>query len=152
MNLAQDFVDLLAAFDRASVRALVIGGYAVGAHGRPRATKDLDVLLEPLTRDTRERACRALADFGAPPSVVESLRSSNQEDIIWFGSPPLRIDLLRSVTGGLDFEQAWTRRLRIVSQGQEVHVVGLEDLLTLKRAAGRPQDLADVHALTTSSS
>ncbi len=147
MNLPQDFVDLLAAFDRFDVRVLVIGGYAVGAHGRPRATKDLDVLLEPLLPEMRERACLALAAFGTPPAIVDSLRSAKETDIVWFGTPPLRVDLLCSA-GGLDFEQAWPRRLQLSSGDVCLNVVGLDDLLMLKRAAGRPQDMADIHALT----
>lgn len=147
MNLPQDFLDLLAEFARSNVRVLVIGGYAVGAHGRPRATKDLDLFLEPLSKDVRDRACAALAVFGAPPHVVESLRSADPSQVVWFGTPPLRIDLLSNV-GGLDFEMVWQRRLELKSGEVVIHVVGLDDLLALKRIAGRPQDLADIRALS----
>ena len=147
MNLPQDFEDLLAEFDRSNVRVLVIGGYAVGAHGRPRATKDLDLFLEPLNTEVRERACAALAAFGAPAPVVEAFRKAEPSQVVWFGTPPLRVDLLSTV-GGLDFEKAWQRRFDIQSSESLVHVVGLDDLLELKRVSGRPQDLADIRALS----
>ena len=147
MDLPQDFVDLLAEFARADVRFLVIGGYAVGAHGRPRATKDLDLVLEPLTGDVRNRACAALVAFGAPPHVVQALQEAGPAQVVWFGTPPLRVDLLSSV-GSLDFEAAWQRRLDLLASEVAVHVVGLEDLMALKQASGRPQDLADMRALS----
>ncbi len=146
MNLPQDFVDLLAEFARFDIRVLVIGGYAVGAHGRPRATKDLDLFLEPLGSEIRDRACGALSAFGAPSHVVEALRDAGPSQVVWFGAPPLRVDLLCTV-GGLDFEAAWQRRLDVTSNEIVIHVVGIDDLLALKRTAGRPQDLADIRAL-----
>jgi hypothetical protein len=146
MNLPQDFADLLAEFAHSNVRVLVIGGYAVGAHGRPRATKDLDLFLEPLNEGVRMRACSALTAFGAPPHVVEALRNANPSEVVWFGAPPLRVDLLVNV-GGLDFEPAWQRRFDLKQDEIVIHVVGLDDLLNLKKIAGRPQDLADIRAL-----
>jgi predicted nucleotidyltransferase len=146
MNLPQDFVDLLAEFAHFKVRVLVIGGYAVGAHGRPRATKDLDLFLEPLSEDVGERACSALIAFGARPHVVDALKNATPSDVVWFGAPPLRVDLLANV-GGLDFEQAWQRRLDLKQDEIVIHVVGLDDLLALKKISGRPQDLADIRAL-----
>lgn len=146
MNLPQDFLDLLAEFARFDVRVLVIGGYAVGAHGRPRATKDLDLFLEPLDGPVRDRACAALAAFGAPSLVVDALRNAEPSQVVWFGAPPLRVDLLCSV-GGLDFELAWQRRFDVTHGEVVIHVVGIDDLLALKQTAGRPQDLADVRVL-----
>lgn len=147
MKLPQDFADLLAAFGRYDVRVLVIGGYAVGVHGRPRATKDLDLLLEPLTAPVRDRACQALETFGAPTETISAVRGVQPNEIVWFGIPPLRVDMLSGLPA-LNFEQAWPRRVELEVEGQIVHVVGLDDLIALKRAAGRPQDLADVRALS----
>jgi hypothetical protein len=80
-------VDLLAAFADADVRYLIIGGYAVGFHDRPRATKDLDLLLAD-DPDNVERACRALAAFGAAPATIDALRHSQKDEVVWFGVPP----------------------------------------------------------------
>src|SRR6186713_128741 len=97
-QLPPDFADLLTAFAAAEVRYLIIGGYAVGYHDRPRTTKDLDVLLDADPENVR-RACDALLTFGAPASVVSQLRTSADDEIVWMGIPPLRIDLLKNAPG-----------------------------------------------------
>lgn len=144
-SLPPDFVDLLTEFAAAEVRYLVIGGYAVGFHDRPRATKDLDLLLAG-TSENVSLACRALAAFGAPPLVVEGLRSAALDEVVWFGVPPARIDLLKSA-GGVDFDAAYARRVQMHIRGLDVQIVGIEDLLAMKRAADRDQDRVDVKRL-----
>jgi hypothetical protein len=144
-QLPQDFVDLLAAFAAADVRFLVVGGYAVGFHDRPRATKDLDLLLAD-DPDNIERACRALEEFGAAPSIVESLRRSANDEVVWFGVPPARVDLMRSLPG-IDFETAFARRALMEADELTLPIVSLDDLIAMKRAADRDQDRADVRRL-----
>lgn len=145
MQLPQDFADLLAAFAACNVRYLVIGGYAVGVHDRPRTTKDLDVLLDP-SAENIQNACRALDEFGAPTSIVDHLRSVREDEVVWWGSPPLRIDLLTSIPG-IEFEGAYTRRMEVRFGRNIGQVMGLDDLITAKKAAGRPQDLVDAQRL-----
>jgi hypothetical protein len=144
-HLPADFVDLLTEFATAEVRYLVIGGYAVGFHDRPRTTKYLDLLIDDSAENT-QRACQALSAFGAPRDVVDSLSAANSDEIVWFGSPPSRIDLLKSA-GGVDFARAHSRRAQITVAGLDVSVVGLEDLIAMKAAAGRDQDLVDLRRL-----
>jgi hypothetical protein len=86
-SLPRDFVELLTEFAAADVRYLVIGGYAVGFHDRPRATKDIGLLLAD-TPDNISRARQALTLFGAPPGIVEALEGSAFDDVVWFGIPP----------------------------------------------------------------
>lgn len=138
-------MDLLAAFAHASVRYLVIGGYAVGFHDRPRATKDLDLLLAD-DPDNVERACRALDAFGAAPATVQALRQSANDEVVWFGIPPVRVDLLKSVPG-IEFDAAFARRVPMETGELTLPVVGLDDLIRMKRAADRDQDRADVRRL-----
>jgi hypothetical protein len=145
MRLHPDFVDLLAEFAAAEVRYLVIGGYAVGFHDRPRTTKDLDVLLDPSAENV-ERAAAALARFGAPPSVVEDLRQAAADEIVWMGRPPVRIDLLKEAPG-ISFRSAYERRVTASWGGIDVEIVSLDDLISAKRAAGRDQDQLDVKNL-----
>jgi hypothetical protein len=145
MQLPQDFADLLAAFAASEVRYLVIGGYAVGVHDRPRTTKDLDILLDG-TFENIERACRALVEFGAPESVISDLRSATATEIVWWGAPPLRIDFLRQAPG-VEFESAYSRRNRVRLGEVDADVIGLSDLIAAKRAAGRDQDLLDAKRL-----
>lgn len=95
MQLHPDFRDLLAEFARSEVRYVLIGGYAVGYHTKPRATKDMDLLLSGVG-DNLERASQALAAFGAPANVVGSVRTLQLDEVAYLGAPPVRIDLLRN--------------------------------------------------------
>jgi hypothetical protein len=142
MNLHPDFNDLLAEFVRYEVRFVLLGGYAVGVHVKPRATKDLDLLVSG-EGDNLGRVAAALTAFGAPPTVIAAARNMSPTQIVYLGVPPVRIDILRRADG-LDTEQT-IDRAGVVTLGQlAIPVISLEDLILNKRAAGRPQDLADV--------
>jgi hypothetical protein len=122
MELHQDFKDLLQAFVQEGVRYVMIGGYAVGLHARPRFTKDIDL------------------GSGSTPITSSAWREHSN------GSPPVRVDLLRAVPGG-EFEEAYGRRLELRWGSTPISVVSLDDLIELKRAAGRRRDRADLRAL-----
>jgi len=94
----QDFVDLLRAFGAHDVRFLVVGAYALGVHGRPRATGDLDVWVEA-TADNAAKVMRALADFGAPLADVSAADFGQPGIVFQMGLPPARIDVLTTITG-----------------------------------------------------
>ena len=145
MALQPDYKDILAAFDEHAVEYLVVGGYAVGFHGRPRFTKDLDLWVRPNVENLR-RVHRALVEFGAPDAVLNQLDAASLDDVLWMGVPPVRIDIVKGVPGG-DFERAFRARITTDWDGVRVHVVSRQDLITLKRASGRPQDLLDAEAL-----
>jgi hypothetical protein len=145
VDLHPDFRDLLAEFARSRVRFAVIGGYAVGHHAKPRATKDLDLLVSALDENL-ERVAEALERFGAPPSVVEAARRLQPTEVIWLGAPPVRVDVLRSIDG-VDGEEAISRSELLKLGDLELRVMCLADLVANKRAAGRAQDLADVEVL-----
>lgn len=145
MDLHPDFRDLLAEFVRSKVRFVIVGGYAVGHHAKPRATKDLDLLVSPLGGNL-ERVAEALQRFGAPIAIVEAARRLQPTEVVWFGAPPVRIDVLRSVDG-LDTEEAIARSEVLVLGDLELRVLSLADLVTNKRAVGRAQDVADVALL-----
>lgn len=143
--LPADFVDLLTEFADAEVQYLVIGGYAVGFHDRPRATKDLDILIADDPENVA-RACKALAAFGAPQAIVDGLRAAAHDEVIWFGVPPARVDLLKSA-GGVDFSAAYKRHSTMNAGALTVAVAGLDDLIAMKIAADRDQDRMDVKRL-----
>jgi hypothetical protein len=140
-----DFLDLLTALSAADARFLVVGGYAVGVHGRPRATKDLDVWIEASAVNA-QRVLQALRDFGAPLGGLVARDLEVPGIGFKMGEPPSRIDILTQIEG-VRFEDAWPRRLETSFGSVRCSVIGRDDLLTNKRAAGRPQDLADVAAL-----
>ena len=145
MGLHQDFKDLLSAFDGAKVRYLLVGGYAVSFHSRPRYTKDIDLLIAVEPENLR-RVQVALANFGAPGTVMDALRSLAPGEILYMGNAPVRVDILQSIPG-VEFEAAFERRIRTEWDGVPVSILGLEDLIAAKRAAGRPQDLLDAESL-----
>jgi len=124
----------------------VVGAYAVAAHGHPRATKDLDLWVEP-SAENAARVLAALRELGAPLQglTVEDLTSPGVTYQI--GLPPLRIDVLTAIDGVPDFAVAWRHRRAAVLDGLRVVTLGRRELLENKRAAARPQDLADVAAL-----
>ncbi len=140
-----DFLELLSAFLDAGVDFLLVGGHAVGAHGLPRATDDLDVWVRP-TSDNAARVFAALARFGAPLRDVSPADFAKDDTIYQIGVPPLRVDVLTGIEG-VRFDTAWPRRTMVAVGRLSVPVIGRDDLLTNKRAAGRPQDLADVARL-----
>jgi predicted nucleotidyltransferase len=147
MQLSPDLLDLLRELSNADVRFMIVGAYAVGFHGRPRATKDLDVWIEP-SDENAPRVMRALRAFGAPVASMGVTEGELSVPGVWItlGVEPARIDLLTKLTG-LTFADAWPRRAETLFGGTRCSVIGFDDLLTAKRAAGRPQDIADVVAL-----
>lgn len=141
----QDFVDLLRAFGAHDVRFLLVGAYALGVHGRPRATGDLDVWVEA-TADNAVKVMRALADFGAPPADVSAADFARPGIVFQMGLPPARIDVLTDLTG-VSFAEAWAGRVRAPFGPVEVDVIGREAFIRNKRATGRAKDLGDVESL-----
>ncbi|MGK3960502.1 DUF6036 family nucleotidyltransferase [Sorangium sp. So ce118] len=141
-----DFLDLLSALSAADARFLIIGAYAVGVHGRPRATKDLDVWVEA-SPENAARVMDALRRFGAPISELSEQDLATPGAGFMMGVPPRRIDVLTQISG-VEFGDAWPRRIE-VSFGENLRcpVIALEDLIANKRAADRAQDRADVEAL-----
>lgn len=141
----QDFVDLLRAFTGHDVRFLIVGVYALGVHGRPRATGDLDVWIDA-TPENAERVMRALAAFGAPLTEVTEDDFGRPGVVFQMGLPPRRIDILTKVSG-LTFAEAWPGRTRAQFGSVSADVMGREAFVKNKRAAGRAKDLGDLEAL-----
>jgi hypothetical protein len=141
----QDFLDLLRAFIDRDVRFLIVGAYALGVHGRPRATGDLDVWVDP-TPDNAARIMEALEAFGAPVQQVTADDFSRPGIVFQMGLPPLRIDVLTELSG-LTFAEAWSGRISAAFGPLTVDVIGREAFIRNKRATGRARDLADVEAL-----
>lgn len=141
----RDFVDLLRAFADAEVRFLVVGAYALAVHGRPRATGDLDVWVEPAAENAA-RVMRALAAFGAPVTEISEADFRTPGVTYQIGVAPGRIDILTDLTG-LTFSNAWERRIARPFGEITVNVIGLEDFIRNKRATGRAKDLGDIEGL-----
>lgn len=143
--LNSDFRDILSAFCEAKVEFMLVGAYAVAAHGLPRATGDIDLWIK-CSETNAARVWTALTKFGAP------LSNLSQEDfiipgtVVQLGVTPRRIDILTQITG-VNYEEAEARRMVIEIEGLSIPVIGLTDLLHNKAEVGRPQDKADVARL-----
>jgi len=140
-----DFLDLLRAFIDRNVRFLVVGAYALGAHGRPRATGDLDVWVDPEPANAAN-IMKALEQFGAPLSGVTADDFSRPGIVFQMGLPPFRIDVLTQLTG-LTFAEAWPTRMPAAFDSVTVDVIGRDAFIKNKRATGRAKDLGDIEAL-----
>lgn len=145
MNLPPDFKDLFLEFDHAGVEFVLVGGWAVAFHGRPRATKDIDFVLRG-TAENLDRAGRALEAFGAPASLCGAVRAMRDTDVVYMGQPPLRVDFLCAVSG-VPTEQLFDRAVVAELDGARLRVASIADLITNKRACGRPTDLLDLEFL-----
>lgn len=145
MQLSPDFRELLECFDRHDVRYLVVGGWALAAHGVPRLTKDLDLWLWP-DEANADAVLRALNDFGFVDLGLVREDFIEPDVVVQLGYPPNRVDLLTSPSG-VDFNLCWPDRFIINLDGLDVPFIGLEGLKANKRAAGRAQDLLDVQTL-----
>jgi hypothetical protein len=142
MDLHPDFRDLLVEFARSKVSFVLIGGYAVGHHHKPRATKDLDLLVSG-SAENLNRVASALEAFGAPANVIQSARTLEPTSVLYMGIEPVRIDILVTADG-IDTEAVIARAVRTTVGELTIPVITLDDLIANKRAAARPQDLADV--------
>src|SRR5712692_6136897 len=115
----------------------------------PRFTKDLDIWVEA-TQENGRRVYAALARFGAPLAGVTPADFSQPGLFYQMGRPPVRVDILTSVTG-LEFEEAWPKRVEKDFGGVRAFFLSREDLIRIKTALGRPQDLLDVEQLKKAS-
>jgi hypothetical protein len=136
--------DVFASLNRHNVRYVVIGGIAAVLHGVPRATFDLDILIEA-SPDNARRLLDALLAAGLGTAALTTADEILANEITVF-KDRVRIDVQTS-TPGLSFDDAWAHRISMDYQGQPFIVVSRADLILAKRAAGRPVDLEDVHLL-----
>ena len=142
-----DFLDMLTALQNAGAEFLVVGAFAVSAHGAPRATFDMDVLVRP-SRENAGRVIAALRAFGAPLAAHEITEDDFAEpgNVYQLGLPPRRIDVLTRISG-VSFEEAWAGKFESSIGALQVPFLGLRELIRNKRASGRQKDLLDLELL-----
>jgi len=144
-QLPEDFKDFLKLLNENEVHYLLIGGYAVGYYGYPRATHDMDIWIavDPLNA---EKMVAVMTGFGFAEGAVAKEVFLGRDDVVRMGVPPLRLEVLMSISG-VDFEDCYKRGLVDDIDGVPVKIIHLEDLLMNKIAAGRYKDLDDVSNL-----
>ena len=140
--LNPDFHDILSIFNDQGVDYLLVGAYALAVHGFPRATGDIDLWILT-TPDNARRVYAAIAEFGAPMEQLSEKDFAAKGIVFQIGVAPRRVDVLTSIDG-VEFEDAWSRRLEIDIEDLKVSVLSREDLIKNKRASGRPKDLVDL--------
>jgi hypothetical protein len=140
--LNPDFRDMLSALCEERAEFLLVGAYALAAHGLPRATGDMDIWIRR-SEENAARVWRALQRFGAPLAGLTRDDLKTPDLVFQIGVAPRRIDILTSIDG-VQFDEAWSNRDTIVVEGLTIGVIGRPHLIRNKKAVGRPQDLADV--------
>ena len=140
--LNPDFRDMLSCLNGAGVEFIVVGAYALAAHGHPRATGDIDIWVRSSPENAR-KVISALEEFGAPLTNLSAEDFTTPDLIVQLGMEPCRIDLLTGVDG-LDFDGAWRNKLAVTLGDLEIYVLSRGDLLKNKIAAGRAKDQGDI--------
>jgi hypothetical protein len=133
---------MLSALSAEGAEFLLVGAYAMAAHGLPRATGDMDIWIRP-SEENAQRVWRALTRFRAPLLNLKPEDLQTADTVFQIGIAPRRIDILTSIDG-VTFEQAWPQRKEVEIGGRNCPVLSRDHLLQNKKASGRPKDLADV--------
>jgi predicted nucleotidyltransferase len=140
--LTKDFKDFVELLIKHQVEYLIIGGYAVGIHGYPRYTGDLDVWLNPTNKNS-ENILNAVKEFGFSSNNLTVDDFTKKGNIIQLGYPPIRIDLLTEIDG-VQFKECYKNREKIKIQGINIDFISYNDLIKNKTASGRHRDLDDL--------
>ena len=142
-----DYEEFVAALNAHGVRYLIVGAHAVAYHAHPRATKDLDILLDPAPANARKALAALRAFFGGKDPGYTVADLTDPQWIIQIGIAPVRIDLLSHLPGSPPFAILWRNRIEAQFGSVKTHYLALNDLICTKEATGRVQDRADVRIL-----
>lgn len=145
MEVQKDFKELLELFNGHKVEYMIVGAYALAFHGAPRFTGDIDILVRPFPENA-QKILSALTDFGfgSLNLTVDDFQKLNY--VVQLGSPPVRIDIVTSITG-VTWEEAAVGKQAGLYGDVPVFFLGREQYIANKRATGRKKDLADLEAL-----
>lgn len=145
MEIQQDFRDLLELFNAHKVEYIIVGGYALAFHGAPRYTGDIDIFVRPEDKNAA-RIMSALAEFGFGSLGLAALDFERPGQVVQLGVPPVRIDIITSISG-----VSWSEAISHCAHGKygdiQVRYIGREQFIMNKRTMGRKKDLADLEAL-----
>jgi predicted nucleotidyltransferase len=142
---SQDFKEFVELLIKHEVDYLIVGGYAVGIHGYPRYTGDLDIWLHN-TPENADKILKVVNEFGFSTYGLTAADFTKPENIIQLGYPPLRIDLLTHIDG-VSFDECFPNRKEVVIEKLTVNFISYQDLLKNKKASGRNRDKDDIENL-----
>ncbi len=140
-----DFKEFIELLIKNKADYLIVGGYAVGIHGHPRYTGDLDIWLNP-TPQNAEKILKSVNEFGFSSFKLTLDDFTKPGNVIQLGYPPLRIDLLTEIDG-VTFDDSFKNRKEVTIDNLKVNFIGYKDLLKNKKESGRPRDVDDIDNL-----
>jgi|SRR6185436_21028653 len=144
---SKDFIDFIDCLNKCNVEYMVVGGYAVGFHGLPRATGDLDVWIK-ISETNANNMMKVVEMYPVPKGIFskEFFLSNKPLHGGFFGKAPYRIDILTDIEG-VKFEECFPNALHTVFEGIKIVYISYKDLIKNKQASARPQDIADISRL-----
>jgi len=142
-QLPEDFKDFINLLNSNNVCYLLVGGWAVGIYGYPRATKDIDFLIAN-DDENLKKLQKALREFGAPEIDMGYFKEKG--NVFRMGRSPIQIDIINEATG-IDIVECYARRHVITIEGTDISLISKDDLIKNKKASGRKQDIADADNL-----
>jgi hypothetical protein len=145
MEIQPDFKELLELLNAHNVDYIIVGAYALAFHGVPRFTGDIDIFVKPDPTNA-ERILTVLKKFGFGSLDLDKSDFQHPDKVIQLGVPPVRVDLLTSLTN-VSWQQAYSGRVEGAYGEVPVYFLGREEFLINKKALGRKKDLADIEAL-----
>jgi len=145
MEVQKDFKRLLELFNGHKVEYMIVGAYALAYHGVPRFTGDIDIYVH-LSPENAQKILSALADFGFGSLNLTINDFQNPDYVVQLGVPPVRIDIITSITG-VTWEEANKGKREGLYGNAPVWFLGREQFIINKRATGRKKDLADLESL-----
>ena len=145
IRLPQDFREFLRLLNSHEVRYLLIGGFAVGYHGYPRATGDMDIWVAT-TPENADKMVRVLKAFGFDVPELNCELFLKKRQVIRIGVPPIRIEMLTDISG-VSFDECYEKRVTDFIDGVSVNIISLAHLKVNKKASGRAKDLHDFEYL-----
>lgn len=143
--LNKDYKEMLQILLKNKVKFLVVGAYAMGAYGYPRATGDIDIWIESSPGNS-EKIYQSLSEFGAPISDIEQKTFCEEGIIFQIGLAPRRIDIITKIEG-VNFQNAYSDKREIEVEGIKIPFISKEDLIRNKESTGREKDKLDAKYL-----
>lgn len=145
IRLPKDFSEFLRLLNSKQIEYLLIGGWAVGYYGYPRATGDMDIWVSR-KKENAHKLIEAFKEFGFDVPELSSELFTNENQITRIGVPPLRIEVLTTISG-VTFEECFPNRKTAELDGIKINLIGLDDLKKNKAASKRFRDLDDLEQL-----
>ncbi len=141
-----DFKEFIELLQKHKVEFLLVGGFAVALHGYPRYTDDLDVLVKR-EQENAERLLQAITEFGFGSLGLEAQDFVKEDMIVQLGYPPLRIDIITSISGIDDYKQLFENAISIEAENMQLNIISLDDLIKNKESTNRSIDRTDAQKL-----